>query len=91
MKILYTAEATVHGGREGEARSSDGNLIVKLSPPKEMGGSGEGTNPEQLFAELHNVNMWMQVSPPSPLEWALGLTGRVGLDSKSNCVSLYLE
>ncbi len=50
MKILYTAEATVHGGREGEARSSDGKLVVKLSPPKEMGGSGEGTNPEQLFA-----------------------------------------
>ncbi len=51
MKILYTAEATVHGGRGGEARSSDGNLVVKLSPPKEMGGpGGEGTNPEQLFA-----------------------------------------
>jgi len=50
MKVLYTAEATVHGGRKGEARSSDGNLVVKLSPPKEMGGSGEGTNPEQLFA-----------------------------------------
>jgi len=51
MKALYTAEATVHGGREGEARSSDGNLVVKLSPPKEMGGpGGEGTNPEQLFA-----------------------------------------
>ncbi|HET8843195.1 MAG TPA: organic hydroperoxide resistance protein [Ktedonobacteraceae bacterium] len=50
MKILYTAEATVHGGRAGEARSSDGNLIVKLGLPKEMGGTGEGTNPEQLFA-----------------------------------------
>jgi len=49
-KILYTAEATVHGGREGEARSSDGKLEVKLSAHKEMGGSGEGTNPEQLFA-----------------------------------------
>ncbi|MBA2392507.1 MAG: organic hydroperoxide resistance protein, partial [Ktedonobacteraceae bacterium] len=50
MKVLYTAEGTVHGGRDGEARSSDGKLVVKLSPPKEMGGSGEGTNPEQLFA-----------------------------------------
>jgi lipoyl-dependent peroxiredoxin len=51
MKILYTAEATVHGGREGEARSSDGNLVVNLSVPKEMGGAGgQGTNPEQLFA-----------------------------------------
>jgi lipoyl-dependent peroxiredoxin len=49
-KILYTAEATVHGGREGEGRTSDGKLEVKLAAPKEMGGSGEGTNPEQLFA-----------------------------------------
>lgn len=51
MKILYTAEATVHGGREGQARSSDGTLVVNLSIPKEMGGpGGQGTNPEQLFA-----------------------------------------
>jgi osmotically inducible protein OsmC len=51
MKILYTAEATVYGGREGEARTSDGNLVVNLSVPKEMGGpGGQGTNPEQLFA-----------------------------------------
>ncbi|GER91429.1 organic hydroperoxide resistance protein [Dictyobacter vulcani] len=51
MKVLYTAEATVQGGRDGQARSSDGNLAVKLSVPKEMGGPGsEGTNPEQLFA-----------------------------------------
>jgi lipoyl-dependent peroxiredoxin len=51
MKILYTAEATVQGGREGHARSSDGNLVVDLRVPKEMGGAGgQGTNPEQLFA-----------------------------------------
>ena len=51
MKILYTAEARVQGGREGHARSSDGKLEVNLSTPKEMGGSGgQGTNPEQLFA-----------------------------------------
>jgi Ohr subfamily peroxiredoxin len=51
MKILYTAEATVSGGREGQARSSDGHLDVKLAVPKEMGGAGgAGTNPEQLFA-----------------------------------------
>ena len=51
MKVLYTAEATVQGGREGHARSSDGNLEVDLRAPKEMGGTGgQGTNPEQLFA-----------------------------------------
>ncbi|WP_075217723.1 organic hydroperoxide resistance protein [Mongoliimonas terrestris] len=51
MKILYTTRATAAGGRDGLARSEDGNLAVKLVVPKEMGGpGGEGTNPEQLFA-----------------------------------------
>ncbi|NUZ07788.1 organic hydroperoxide resistance protein [Piscinibacter koreensis] len=49
-KTLYTAHARSTGGREGSSRSDDGKLDVKLSPPKEMGGSGAGTNPEQLFA-----------------------------------------
>ncbi|KAD4060138.1 organic hydroperoxide resistance protein [Arthrobacter yangruifuii] len=51
MSALYTAAATATGdGRNGEARTSDGKLEVNLSTPVEMGGSGEGTNPEQLFA-----------------------------------------
>ena len=51
MKILYTAHATATGGRTGEAKSSDGQLSVKLVSPKELGGAGgEGINPEQLFA-----------------------------------------
>ena len=50
-QILYTAEATATGGREGHARTSDGRLDVDLDVPSEMGGSGgPGTNPEQLFA-----------------------------------------
>src|SRR5207302_8114278 len=50
-QILYTAEATVEGGREGHARTSDGRLEVDLDVPSEMGGAGgPGTNPEQLFA-----------------------------------------
>jgi Ohr subfamily peroxiredoxin len=49
--VLYTAEAHVEGGRaDGRARSSDGQLDVRIRPPKELGGDGEGTNPEQLFA-----------------------------------------
>jgi lipoyl-dependent peroxiredoxin len=51
MRILYTAQAEVHGGRSGHGRTSDGRLEVDLSVPEEMGGdSGPGTNPEQLFA-----------------------------------------
>jgi Ohr subfamily peroxiredoxin len=51
LEILYTAEATATGGREGHARSSDGRIDVDLDVPTEMGGpGGPGTNPEQLFA-----------------------------------------
>ena len=50
-KVLYTAQARVTGGRlAGHGRSSDGALEVDIRPPKELGGPGEGTNPEQLFA-----------------------------------------
>ena len=49
-KILYTAEATAGGGRDGRVRSSDGILDLAVVPPKEMGGAGGGSNPEQLFA-----------------------------------------
>jgi osmotically inducible protein OsmC len=50
-KVLYRAQATATGGREGSAESSDGVLNLKLSTPKELGGGGgPGTNPEQLFA-----------------------------------------
>jgi len=51
MKTLYTAEALASGeGREGNARSKDGKLDVTLASPVELGGNGQGTNPEQLFA-----------------------------------------
>jgi osmotically inducible protein OsmC len=48
---LYTANAHVTGGREqGHGVTSDGNLDVQLRYPKELGGHGDGTNPEELFA-----------------------------------------
>jgi Ohr subfamily peroxiredoxin len=51
MKTLYVAEALATGeGRDGHGRTSDGKLDLDLAIPKEMGGSGNGTNPEQLFA-----------------------------------------
>jgi osmotically inducible protein OsmC len=50
-RVLYTAQATVTGGRvEGHGRTDDGALDVQLRRPPEMGGDGGGTNPEQLFA-----------------------------------------
>jgi osmotically inducible protein OsmC len=84
-RMLYTAEATVTGGRaEGHGQTSDGLLEVDLRLPKEMGGEGGGTNPEQLFA----------VGFASCFESAIGVIGRrekaevgdVSIDSK---VSLF--
>ena len=46
-KLLYTANVHTTGGRDGQSRSNDGRLDVKLSTP---GTAGQGTNPEQLFA-----------------------------------------
>jgi osmotically inducible protein OsmC len=66
-RVLYTAEATVTGGRaSGHGRTSDGVLDVQLRSPKEMGGEGGGTNPEQLFA----------VGFAACFESALGVVGR---------------
>ena len=51
MEPIYTAIAHASGGgRDGHVRSEDDRIDFDTRPPKEMGGSGEGTNPEQLFA-----------------------------------------
>jgi Ohr subfamily peroxiredoxin len=64
---IYTAHATVTGGRaEGHGRTDDGLVDLQLRLPKEMGGEGEGTNPEQLFA----------VGFAACFEGALGVVGR---------------
>ncbi|MEU3736186.1 organic hydroperoxide resistance protein [Streptomyces sp. NPDC032198] len=50
IDVKYTAVATAENGRDGRVATDDGKLDVVVNPPKEMGGSGAGTNPEQLFA-----------------------------------------
>lgn len=55
-KVLYTAEVSTTGGREGHAVSTDGLLDVKLAPPAGLGGKdGVATNPEQLFAAAYSA------------------------------------
>ncbi|WAU86159.1 organic hydroperoxide resistance protein [Streptomyces sp. Qhu-G9] len=66
MDALYTAVATATHGREGRAYSSDGRLDLQLGIPAEMGGNGQGTNPEQLFAAGYSACFAS----------ALGLVGR---------------
>jgi Ohr subfamily peroxiredoxin len=66
-RVIYTAEANVTGGRaSGHGRTSDGALDVQLRAPREMGGTGGGTNPEELFA----------VGFAACFESALGVIGR---------------
>ncbi|WP_312720057.1 organic hydroperoxide resistance protein [Mobilicoccus sp.] len=51
MNVVYTAESLATGaGRNGHVRSTDGRIDLDLAIPREMGGNGEGANPEQLFA-----------------------------------------
>jgi Ohr subfamily peroxiredoxin len=85
-KVLYTAEATVIGGREqGHGKTTDGALEVDLRTPTEMGGGGGGTNPEQLFA----------VGYAACFEGALGVAARraraevgdASIDSKVNLIT----
>lgn len=51
IEVVYTTESTATGGgRDGHVKSDDGRIDLDTRPPKALGGSGEGTNPEQLFS-----------------------------------------
>jgi osmotically inducible protein OsmC len=51
IEVVYNAESTATGGgRDGHVKSDNGRIDLETRPPKEMGGSGEGTNPEELFS-----------------------------------------
>ena len=51
IEVVFTAESTATGGgRDGHVKSSTGRIDLDTRPPKEMGGNGEGTNPEELFS-----------------------------------------
>ncbi|HZM28362.1 MAG TPA: organic hydroperoxide resistance protein [Gemmatimonadales bacterium] len=78
-KALYTAEATVRGGRDhGHGRSADGMIDVDLRIPVEMGGPGGGTNPEELFA----------VGYAACFQSAMGVVGRrLGVDTGDSTIT----
>ena len=51
IEVVYIAESTATGGgRDGHVKSDNGRIDLETRPPKEMGGNGEGTNPEELFS-----------------------------------------
>ncbi|SMX99923.1 peroxiredoxin, Ohr subfamily [Brevibacterium sp. 239c] len=76
--IAYTARAEVTGGRDGHGTTDDKVLDVDLRSPKEMGGPGGGTNPEQLFA----------VGYGACFQGAMGLAGKeLGVDTSKSVVN----
>lgn len=83
--VLYRAQATATGGREGNAASSDGVLNVQLSTPRELGGAGgPGTNPEQLFAAGYSACFlgalkFVAAREKIVLSKATSVTGTVGI------------
>lgn len=96
MDILYTAKVTSTGGRDGQAKSDDGLLEVKLAPPKALGGSGGATNPEQLFAAgysacfigaLKHVAGAEKIALPENLS----LTAEVGIGKKDPGFALAVD
>lgn len=84
-KVLYHAQATATGGREGSATSSDGLLKVQLSTPRELGGAGgPGTNPEQMFAAGYSACFlgalkFVAGQEKQKLSDATSVTGTVGI------------
>ncbi|MCV7176646.1 organic hydroperoxide resistance protein [Mycolicibacterium sphagni] len=84
IDVTYTAESTASGGgRDGHVKSSDNRIDLDTRPPKELGGSGEGTNPEQLFSAgyaacfLGAVQLVARKEKIS-LDSASGVTAQVG-------------
>jgi osmotically inducible protein OsmC len=90
IDVVYTAESTATGGgRDGHVKSSDNRIDLDTRPPKAAGGSGEGTNPEQLFSAgyaacflgaLRLVARNEKVS----LDDATGVTAQVGFGKDSD-------
>src|SRR5215831_12651811 len=89
-KVLYTAEATATGGRDGRAVVPESNLDLKLTTPRELGGAGgAGTNPEQLFAAGYSACFigamkFVAARDKITLPQDLSITGNVGIGQIPN-------
>ncbi|CAJ1495017.1 organic hydroperoxide resistance protein [[Mycobacterium] burgundiense] len=85
IDVVYTAESTASGGgRDGHVRSTDGQIDLDTRAPKEMGGSGEGVNPELLFAAGYaacflSALRLVAKGEKVALDDASGITARIGI------------
>ncbi len=97
IDAIYTAESTATGGgRDGHVKSSDGKLDLDTRPPKEMGGSGEGVNPELLFSAGYaacflGALRLVAKGAGVQLDDATGVTVRVGIGKDATSYGLTTE
>lgn len=90
IDVVYTAESTATGGgRDGQVKSTDGLLDLDTRPPKAMGGSGEGVNPELLFSAGYaacflGALRLVARNAKVDLDEASGITARVGIGKDSD-------
>lgn len=97
IEAIYTAESTATGGgRDGNVKSSDGKLDMETRPPKEMGGSGEGVNPELLFSAGYaacflGALRLVAKNTGVQLDDATGITVRVGIGKDDSGYGLTTE
>lgn len=90
IDVVYTAESTATGGgRDGHVKSADNRIDLDTRPPKEAGGSGEGTNPEQLFSAGYaacflGALLLVARNEKISLDDATGLTAQVGFGKDSD-------
>ncbi|MCB0948231.1 MAG: organic hydroperoxide resistance protein [Mycobacterium sp.] len=89
IDVVYTAESTAtDGGRDGHVKSTDGKIDLDTRPPKEMGGSGEGVNPELLFSAgyaacfLGALRM-VAKNEKITVDGASGITAKIGFGKDS--------
>lgn len=89
IEVVYTAESTATGGgRDGHVKSSDDRIDLDTRPPKAAGGSGEGTNPEQLFSAGYaacflGALLLVSRNEKIKLDSASGVTCQVGFGKDS--------
>ena len=96
MNIIYRTEATSIGGRTGSAASFDGVLRVRFAMPAELGGDGEGSTPEQLFAAGYAACFLSAIRDTAAEEGAVmtedaNVTVAVALGTRDDSPGLHLE
>jgi len=90
IEVVYTAESTATGGgRDGHVKSTDGMIDLDTRPPKAMGGSGEGVNPELLFSAGYaacflGALRLVAGKEKVELDDATGITAQVGFGKDSD-------